>query len=651
MKTWKGALIAAALGAPALAHTGPALVAAPSDPITVDGAFDDWPEHTLWEPLPHTGFGAVSGPDDLSGRFAVAFNAEAGRLYIALEVQDDVIVREPQAASLPVLRTNPDGALVYLDLLHRGTFTETVELSWVRRPLLAVDQALMPDALFDIARVETASGAAYEFSVDLRALNARYDRPFRPEMGLDALIGLNIEYWDRDAADDGAVLRWTTGPRDGEDSRRLGDVFLLADGPAALQRVEGRAAWREPGQAPTPRQVAISRAGDPDFTVWAGAHPDGTFHVKLPPGAYVARAADPATLLSASETRRIEVAGHPIRLVEPIFTRPDGAPLDQLIPAMMTESGVRTVGVAWVEDGALAYARTFGVEADGDPASEDTVFRVASITKPVSAAAVFSLAANDRWSLDEPLANHWVDPDLDGDPRVDQLTSRLAMRHLTGLPNWRGGRDLHFVHDPGRRQSYSGEGYEWMRRAIERGFDESFQTINAREVFAPAGMTRTSHGWPDGVEADFAGEYFATGSAVDHSTWNEPNAAANLPSTPTDLARFAIWFMDTRAGLSEAQWADMATANARALIPEDGSPHGLSWLVHTGDDRLVLEHSGGQWGIRTHLILLPEENRALVVLTNSSAGWPLIARIFDATLNADGGLSATAEQLYGGSDR
>jgi len=316
-------------------------------------------------------------------------------------------------------------------------------------------------------------------------------------------------------------------------------------------------------------------------------------------------------------------------------------------PAVIAESAT-----GLVVDGALTYARTFGIQANGAPATDDTVFRVASITKPVSAAAIFALTAQNQWSLETPLADYWIDPDLTGDPRVQALTSAMVLRHLTGLPNWRGGGDLAFIQDPGAGQSYSGEGYEFMRRAVERALDEDFQSLNDRLVFTPAGMQHTHHGWPEGVEDHFAGEYFASGGAVRHSTRDTPNAAANLLSTPTDLARFARWFMQTRAGLDDTAWAEMIRPNPGALISSDGgAAHGLSWLVHEENGRLILEHSGGQWGIRTHLVMVPEEGRALVVLTNSSAGWPLIGRIFDATLNADGALAHTREQLYGGSDR
>ena len=223
----------------------------------------------------------------------------------------------------------------------------------------------------------------------------------------------------------------------------------------------------------------------------------------------------------------------------------------------------------------------------------------------------------------------------------------MAFRHLSGLPNWRGGRPLRFLHEPGSIQSYSGEGYEYVRRAVEAATGEDLQALSEARVFGPAGMTHTSHGWPDWADADFAGEYFGSGGPVRHARPERPNAAANLLSTPTDLGRFAIWVNETQGGLSDALWARALTPNAAALRSgESTAPHGVGWIVHDAGGTPLLEHSGGQWGIRTHLITLPESGEALVVLTNSSAGWELIELVFHETLNREGRFDAIARDLY-----
>ncbi len=634
-------------GIAAQAHQGPATVAQHASTLQVDGDLSDWDTTTQWQRLPFVMNGDPNAPDDVSGEFATAIDPVTGDLYVALRVRDDVLIRDAQTQSVDVLGRNPDGALVYLDLMHRAGFSENIEASLVRRPILAVDQSLQPEDGFAIARRDTETGVAYEWRINLKRIAEQQDATLALGPEMNAVIGFNIEYWDRDGPDDGAVLRWTAGPRDGDDARRLGDVFLQAE-PQALQPVGGRAVWRnaEADQSP-PRWVHFRRIDAPHVIVHGRVEPEGGFHVKLTPGVWEAYASDPLTLQSAGERIRIEVADRPITLAPPLVARPTELPLEQAIRERMAELGVRTVGVAWIEGNRFRFNQTFGVQADGAPADANTVFRVASITKPVSAMTFLSLVEDGAWSLDTPLAQHAMDPDIAGDPRSERLTMPMALRHLTGLPNWRRGAALSFLYDPMVVQSYSGEGFELTRRAVEAATGQSLQALSEDHVFAPADMTRTTHGWPDWVVADFAGEYFGSGGAVEHATSRQPNAAANLLSTPTDLGKFAIWVNTRRGGLSDDLWAEATTPNPASLrTGRSTAPHALGWIVHQAEDVQVLEHSGGQWGIRTQLITVPETGEALVVLTNSSAGWSLIHLIFNETLNKQGRYNSLEDVLY-----
>ena len=388
-------LAALALAGPAFGHNGPAVTASKTEPKLIDGDLSDWDAETHWEPLPFVMNGDPENAADLSGAFAVAVDLERSTLFVALRVRDDVMVREPQDSAIDVLRTNPDGALVYLDLAHRAGFSEAVEASWVRRPLLAVDQSLVPEEQYEIARRETEDGVAYEWRIDLAPIAARQGVPAE-QLAAPGLIGFNIEYWDRDSDADGAVLRWTAGPRDGQDSRLLGDLFL-SQRPAPLIRVAGRVAWAAETAAETaPRWAHFQRLDAPHIRVHARPHPDGAFHVKLTPGEWEGFASDPLTLQSAGDRVRFRVADAPVALDRALITRPSSLPLERLVAERMEELGVRTAGLAWIEGNAFRFNQSFGVQADGSPADAETVFRVASITKPVSAMAVLSLVEDGR---------------------------------------------------------------------------------------------------------------------------------------------------------------------------------------------------------------------------------------------------------------
>lgn len=68
------------------------------------------------------------------------------------------------------------------------------------------------------------------------------------------------------------------------------------------------------------------------------------------------------------------------------------------------------------------------------------------------------------------------DPDIADNPYVKKLTTRIILSHQTGFPNWRGNNadgKLTFEFEPGTKYQYSGEGYEYLRKALEKKFKKS----------------------------------------------------------------------------------------------------------------------------------------------------------------------------------
>lgn len=160
--------------------------------------------------------------------------------------------------------------------------------------------------------------------------------------------------------------------------------------------------------------------------------------------------------------------------------------------AETTESArLVTVGAGLLRNGKVVWTGYFGEESRGVPAGPDTRFNIASVTKLVTAHTVLRLVAQGSLSLDEPMAPHWVDADLAEDARLPKLTARMALTHTSGFPNWRfflpGGK-LRFLHDPGSRYGYSGEGIEYVARYAESKLGTPFPDLVGAQVFGPLGI-------------------------------------------------------------------------------------------------------------------------------------------------------------------
>src|SRR5215204_578793 len=80
------------------------------------------------------------------------------------------------------------------------------------------------------------------------------------------------------------------------------------------------------------------------------------------------------------------------------------------ISSWLDSSKVPIVGIGLIENGKVKQAKVFGELRKGIPAPDNTIFNVASLTKPVVAILTLKLTTMKRWSLDEPLSNYFVDP-------------------------------------------------------------------------------------------------------------------------------------------------------------------------------------------------------------------------------------------------
>jgi CubicO group peptidase (beta-lactamase class C family) len=337
-------------------------------------------------------------------------------------------------------------------------------------------------------------------------------------------------------------------------------------------------------------------------------------------------------------------------------SRPAAAPatpaltsrLDAQVPALLAKYGVASVGVALIDDGRVTLTRTYGQQSPGVPATDATLFNLASLTKPVAAETILRLVSAGLLSLDEPIAPYWVDPDVAADPRHKLLTARIALSHQTGLPNWRGrspGGKLAFEFAPGSAFGYSGEGFDYAGRYAEKKLGRSFEALAQQYVFAPLGMTSTSfsmRGWMKGrlaIPLDSAG-HWAEAQVLDSASWN---AANNLITTPGDYARFVVGVMKGE-GLSEAIAAErLRTARGPNLparpcnvAPPAVCPTAVSfatgWLRLDYADGPVMMFTGlnqRPGGERTVAYFDPRRRHGAVVLTSGDKGLQLVMDVLD----------------------
>ena len=300
------------------------------------------------------------------------------------------------------------------------------------------------------------------------------------------------------------------------------------------------------------------------------------------------------------------------------------------IQKLMADNNVPALGLGLIRDGKLEGVRVFGSLKRGVPAPPGTIFNVASLTKPVVAVLTLRLVSAGQWSLDEPLDKYWVDQDLENDPRHRMLTTRLILTHRTGFPNWRWmseSKKLAFEFEPGSRYQYSGEGFEYLRRALEAKFKRPIETMAAEQLFGPLRMSETRFVWDSRMdEARFAVGHDQRGNAYPVDKAGRANAADDLLTTVGDYGKFIVSVLNSE-GLSRDVFTEMT---GRQLRIKENKYFGLGWGIYDGlgaGGEYALAHSGSDKGVSTQVFLLPKSKRALIILTNVDEGYKIYGEL------------------------
>ncbi|MCQ6553927.1 serine hydrolase [Streptomyces sp. C10-9-1] len=323
--------------------------------------------------------------------------------------------------------------------------------------------------------------------------------------------------------------------------------------------------------------------------------------------------------------------------------------LDGQIRAGMEESGVPGVAVAVVHDDRVVYLKGFGEREAGEEGgvSPDTVFQIASLSKPVTSTVIADAVGDEAIAWDTPVAGH-----VPGFALKDPWVSRHAtvadlLSHRSGLPDHAGdlledlGYDQEYILSRMRMEplspfrasyAYTNFGVTAAAEAAADAKGTSWQELAEESLFEPAGMDSTSTLFADYEKApDRAVTHVETADG----TWEarfvrDPDAQAPAGGVSSTARDMAAWM---RIQLANGRLGDEQIVPAEPLgrthLPEIVSQppenpagrtgfYGLGWNVGYDDQgRLRLNHSGAfALGANTNVTLLPSERLGIVILTN-----------------------------------
>ena len=322
--------------------------------------------------------------------------------------------------------------------------------------------------------------------------------------------------------------------------------------------------------------------------------------------------------------------------------------LEQLAQAAVNRGDVPGLSIAVVYHDEVVFLEGFGLREEGksDRVDADTVFQLASCSKPISSTVVAALVSRGAVSWDSRIAE--IDPGFalaEAYP-TQQLTIRDLFSHRSGLPGAAGNELESLGYDRGEilhrlrlvkpassfRSAYSysnfglTEGAEAAAKAAGLSWEDAAQQL----LYGPLGMTMTSSRHADFLtRANRAELHIRVGGAWEAKIKRDPDAqapAGGVSSTARDMAQ---WL---RLELGRGRYAgkDLIQAEALAATHEPvmarganpvtgaASFYGLGWNVEYGRHGLQWGHAGAfSTGARTLVTLYPDDDLGIVVLANA----------------------------------
>src|SRR6184192_250080 len=312
--------------------------------------------------------------------------------------------------------------------------------------------------------------------------------------------------------------------------------------------------------------------------------------------------------------------------------------IEKAVASFMAANSVPGLSAAVVLDGEPRWSQGFGMAdlEDSAPATSSTLFRLGSLSKPITATALLQLWEHGKLDLDAPVQKYC--PEF---PQKEwPITTRELLGHLGGIRHYNpdGKGDVpedsarHFasmreslqlfandplVSKPGTKFNNSTYGYTLVGCVLEGAASEKFIDYLRKNIFQPAGMEQTRDDdffiviqhrtrW---YHQDKSG--IVRNAGVLDSSYKIPGGG--IVSSADDRARFEAAILADkllRRGTRDLMWTSLRTI--------DGKPsgYGLGWGITDKFGLHILAHTGGQQGTSTAFAVIPDRNAGVVVLSN-----------------------------------
>jgi CubicO group peptidase (beta-lactamase class C family) len=322
---------------------------------------------------------------------------------------------------------------------------------------------------------------------------------------------------------------------------------------------------------------------------------------------------------------------------------------EEFVRKQMETDKVPGMTIGFIKDD-FTWAKGFG-SADLEnktPATAETVYRLASVTKPMTAMAVLQLVEKGKINLDAEVQTY-----VPAYPKQKwPVTVRQLLGHLGGGQTGSGlGAERKTVREvvelisknelaaePGTKFIYTTSGYNLLGAAIEGASGKTFEEYMRDHLWQPLGMNNTSMDNPRELVPNRARGYELVDGKIRNAEFVDVSArfgGGGASGTVPDLLRFARGINSGKVLSKEmvnVMYTPMANREGRFTAYQGGSwDYGMGWFIFPVNGHFAVHHDGGQKGTQTELLRVPSENFAIAFACNLEGVnyQPYIERLYE----------------------
>jgi CubicO group peptidase (beta-lactamase class C family) len=313
--------------------------------------------------------------------------------------------------------------------------------------------------------------------------------------------------------------------------------------------------------------------------------------------------------------------------------------VDDYIKKALSRQHIPGLSLVVLRDGKVIKAKGYGLASLelGVPARPETVYELASATKPFVATAIMLLMQDGKIDLEDKVSKY-----LENTPKAwKDITVRHLLSHTSGIKDYLADLRRDFPHDtspekfiravmreplnfaPGEKWAYSNTGYVLLGMVVLKASGKPYDAFLQERVFRPLGMGATRRDSPDEVVPNRAAGYLWAGPGglrnAEFLKYLEMNHGdRGILSTAPDLAKFDAALSTDRlfsAPTRDALWTRVKLNDGKTY------GYGLGWFLEEVNGRKHVYHPGGCPGANTMISRYPDDRLTVIFLTNGGAAY------------------------------